>query len=176
MMEVRSDQAFPVFDTGEVGRLARFGKRQQYGSGEAIFTAGHVGPGMVILLEGIVSVLQRNGLNLGRLVGKQGPGQFVAEVSQLSGKPSLEDVFADCEVEAIVIGPHEMPTLIIEEADLGERITRALILRRVALVEAGVSGAVIVGSASSPAVIRLQNFLSRNGQPHHQFDPVRDQH
>ncbi|MGH8035686.1 MAG: hypothetical protein ACREO9_10710 [Lysobacterales bacterium] len=35
-----------------------------------------------------------------------------------------------------------MRALIIAEADLGERLVRALILRRVALIEAGASGPV----------------------------------
>jgi len=44
---------------------------------------------------------------------------------------------------------------------------RALILRRVSLIQAGASGATIIGAAGSASVLRLQNFLQRNGQPHH---------
>ena len=175
-MQLRHDQAFPVLSAGDVSRLVRFGIARRYAQGEAIFVAGQVGPGMVVLLQGSVSVVQRNALQPERLVASQGPGEFVAELSQMSGKPALEDVFADGEVEGLVIAPPALRLLIVEEAELGERITRALILRRVALIESGVSGAVIVGPASSPAVIRLQNFLTRNGQPHHHFDPVRDEH
>ena len=54
----------------------------------------------------------------------------------------------------------------VQEADLGERIMRALILRRVGLLESGASGPIIVGHADNADVLRLQNFLARNGQPH----------
>ncbi len=51
---------------------------------------------------------------------------------------------------------------------------RALILRRVALLQGGVAGAVLVGAAGAADVIRLQGFLTRNGYPHHLLDPARD--
>ena len=171
----RHEQAFPVLSPDEIGQLSRFGRPSRYAQGDALFVAGQVGPGMVILLTGTVSVLERNGLHHTRLIATQGPGEFVAEVSQLSGKPALVDALADSTVDAILIESSALLALILEEAELGEIITRALILRRVALIDAGISGAVIVGRASSPNVIRLQNFLARNGQPHHHLDPARQE-
>jgi thioredoxin reductase (NADPH) len=167
--------AFPVLAADEIDRLAKFGRPARYGSGEALFAAGLVGPGMVIVLSGVVSVLQRDGLRHVRLMASQGPGEFVAEVSQLSGKPSLMDAIADCDVEAIVIAPSALRALILEEAELGEVITRALILRRVALIDSDFTGAVVVGVASSPAVNRIRTLLTRNGQPHHHLDPTREE-
>jgi thioredoxin reductase (NADPH) len=64
--------------------------------------------------------------------------------------------------------------LLVAEAELGERIMRALILRRVGLIEAGAGGPVIVGHAASGDVLRLQGFLSRNGHPHQTLDPDTD--
>ena len=63
----------------------------------------------------------------------------------------------------------------VAEADLGERIMRALILRRVGLIQSGVGGPLIVGDDSMPDVARLQNFLARNGHPHHLVDPATDE-
>ena len=51
---------------------------------------------------------------------------------------------------------------------------RALILRRVGLIERGVGGPVIVGPVGNGDVIRLATFLSRNGHPHQRFDPETD--
>ena len=64
--------------------------------------------------------------------------------------------------------------LLIAEAELGERIMRALILRRVSLIESGVGGPVLVGSPNSGDVARIENFLTRNGYPHHLLDPATD--
>ena len=159
----------------EMSRLARFGEHRRYAAGEAIFVAGQVGPGIVIVLEGTVSVVQRDGLRRAHFMASQGPGEFIAEINQLTGKPSLCDVCADCEVHALVVEARALRSMILEEADIGERITRALILRRAALIGSGESGVVIIGSTTSPNLLRIQNFLTRNGQPHHHLDPDHDE-
>ena len=64
-----------------------------------------------------------------------GRGQFSGEVAQLSGRHGLVDGHADDDVEVVLIPPEQLRALIIAEADLGERIVRALILRRVGLIE-----------------------------------------
>jgi thioredoxin reductase (NADPH) len=51
---------------------------------------------------------------------------------------------------------------------------RALILRRVGLIETGGGGPVIIGPADDSDVLRLENFLSRNGHPHQRLDPKTD--
>ena len=70
--------------------------------------------------------------------------------------------------------PEQLRALIIAEADLGERLVRALILRRVALIESGASGPVLIGPPQSADVLRLQNFLRRNGHPYHVVDATQD--
>jgi thioredoxin reductase (NADPH) len=69
-----------------------------------------------------------------------------------------------------VIPPPRVRELMIAEADIGERIMRALILRRVGLLESGVGGPVIVGDVANRDVLRLENFLSRNGHPFQLID------
>jgi len=60
------------------------------------------------------------------------------------------------------------------EAELGERIMRALILRRMGLLEMGAGGPVIVGRAGNGDVLRLEGFLRRNGHPRQRLDPETD--
>ena len=51
---------------------------------------------------------------------------------------------------------------------------RALILRRVAIVQAGIGGPVILGRAENGDVLRLEDFLRRNGHPHQLLNPESD--
>src|SRR5439155_19130883 len=103
-----------------------------------------------------------------------GVGAFMGELAQLAGRPTLVDAHATEPVEALIIPPDKLRALLIAEAELGERIMRALILRRVGLLQTGAGGPVIVGRAENGDVLRLQGFLRRNGHPHTQLDPETD--
>lgn len=77
-------------------------------------------------------------------------------------------------VEALVIGPERLRALSVAEAETGELIMRAQILRRVSLIESGAGGPVLIGALHAPAMTRLTGFLTRNGQPHKVIDPGAD--
>lgn len=171
----RRDQMFPQLTDAEIARVRRFGTLRRYASGEKLFAAGEPGPGMFVVLKGSVTLSQRDGLGHVTLLSTSGPGQFLAELSQLSGRHALLDGVAAEDVETLLVQPEQLRALIIAEAELGERIVRALILRRVGLVAAGATGPVLIGNAYSPDVLRLQTFLKRNGYPHQVIDGKDDQ-
>jgi len=170
----RFNQMFPVLTEPEIERIARFGAVQRYVRGDRLVEAGEHGPGMFVILNGAVTVSQRDGLGRVTPIVTEQRGHFVGEVAQLSGGPALVDASADEDVEALRLLPEQLRALIIAEADLGERIVRAMILRRVGLIESGASGPVLIGGGQSPAVLRLQNFLTRNSHPHQAVDATRD--
>ena len=170
----RREQTFPELTGDEIARMRRFGEIRTYKHGERLFEAGKRGPGMFVVLAGHVALTQRDGLGHVTPIIDQGPGQFLAEVGQLSGRPALVDGHADGDVETLLIPPDRLRALLVAEANLGERIMRALILRRVSLIQGGVGGPVLIGPSNSTSVASLQNFLIRNGYPHHLLDPERD--
>lgn len=170
----RFEQMFPTFSAIEIARISKFGEPRRYKNRERIVESGKPGLGMIVVLSGHVAVTQRDGLGHVTPVIEHGPGQFLGEVGQLSGRASLVDAHAEGEVEAIVIAPERLRRLLTAEADLGERIMRALILRRVGLIQSGVGGPLLVGSAPMPDIMRLQSFLTRNAHPYHLVDPATD--
>jgi len=170
----RRHQMFPVLAEAEMARMHRFGTLQTHPSGTRLVTAGEPAPGMFVVLRGVVAVSQRDGLGRVTPIVQHGRGHFMGEVGSLSGKPSLVDGIAKEAVEVLLLGPGQLRALIIAEADLGERLVRALILRRVALIESGASGPVLIGQPGSSDVLRLQNFLRRNGEPYHLIDAQQD--
>jgi len=170
----RHEQTFPALTPEEIARMRRFGDIRTYRHGETLFETGKPGPGMFVILSGHVAIPQRDGLGHVTPVIDQGPGQFLAEIGQLSGRVALVDGHAEGDVETLLIPPERLRALLVAEADLGERIMRALILRRVNLIQGGVGGPVLIGPANSSGVVRLQGFLTRNGIPHHLLDPVAD--
>ena len=163
----RDYQRFPKLSCSDQRRMQRFGTFLKVGAGEYLVRAGQKSRGLFMLTKGHVESLQRDGLGHTAPVRIYEPGDFLAEAGTLYGAPVLVDALALEDCEGWMIPPDQLRALIIAEADLGERIMRALILRRVALIQAGLSGATLIGSAGAPSVMRLQNFLHRNGQPHH---------
>lgn len=170
----RRDQAFPTLAEADIDRMRRFGEASAYATGEYIVTSGDVAPGLIVVLSGRVDIIQDGGLGRRETIVTHGPGSFVGELAQLSARPSLVDARAAEPVKAFVIASQRLRDLMVQEANLGERIMRALILRRVGLLESATSGPIIIGPVGNADVLRLQGFLARSGQPHRVLDSDSD--
>ena len=171
VIESRFDQMFPTLEAAEIDRLQRFGERRTYPSGDRLVATGEISPGVFVVLSGEVAITQHNALGRQEPIVTHGPGAFIGELNQLSGRPSLVDARAVKPVETLVVSSPRLRDVLVAEAELGERIMRALILRRVGLLQGGVAGPLIVGRAGDAGTLRLAGFLSRNGQPHQSLDP-----
>ena len=131
----RYQETFPELTAQEIDRLRRYGSLRKYSDGEKLFEAGKISPGMFVVLKGLVALTQRDGLGHVTPIAEQGPGQFLADVGQLSTRATLVDGTAEGDVETLLIPTEGLRALLVAEAELGERIMRALILRRVALLQ-----------------------------------------
>lgn len=169
--DTRRAQMFPRLETAEIDRLRRFGQVVHAEAGAALATAGVASPGLFVVLAGRVAISRRDAHDESQPIVEHAAGQFIGEIAQLSGRPSLVDVTAITPVEALLIAPERLRAVLVAEAELGERIMRALILRRVSLIETGAGGPIIVGRAADAEVIRLSGFLARNGHPYQHLDP-----
>ena len=173
LIATRGPQMFPRLTDEELARLVRFGQPRRFSAGEMLVRVGETGPGLLLVLAGEVEVLQPGKHGGGTHIVTHGHGNFMGELAQLSGRPYLVDAKALTDVEAVAVAPERLRALLIAEAELGERIMRALILRRVGLIEAG-AGPVIIGDDADSNVLRLVNFLRRNGHPYQSLDPATD--
>src|SRR6266446_534655 len=140
--DTRRHQMFPTLESVEIERLRRFGEERAFAAGEPLAKMGEVGRGLIIVLSGKVAVSQRNRVGPATEIVTHGPGAFLGELAQLSDRPAL------------IVAPERLRALLVAEAEVGERIMRALILRRVGLLETGAGGPVIVGHAESGDVLR----------------------
>ena len=173
-LSTRRHQMYARLDEAEIERVRRFGTLQAYRPGEYLTSIGLPTRGMFVMLTGTVTVIQRDGMGNSTPIVEFGRGEFVAELGTMSGKPSLVDAVANDSVEALLMEPKQLRAFIIAEADLGERLVRAMILRRVSLIEWGITGPVLIGHPGSIDLMRLQSFLLSNGEPHRVVDFEQD--
>lgn len=172
--EARSAQLYPIFDATEVARLMRFGTERTFEAGTSISEGGTASAGILIILSGNVEVISEGLSGTPATIVRHGAGSVQGELAQLSGRPSLVSARAINTVTAIVLSTIQLHDLLMSEAVLGERIMRALILRRMLLLEQGLGGPVILGRAGDPDVLRMCGFLARNAHPYLQLDPDSD--
>jgi thioredoxin reductase (NADPH) len=174
IFDTRFDQMFPTLEPSEIERVRRFGKMRAFAAGEPLVKVGDADGCLSIVLSGQVDVTRYDSSRQRAPIVTHGCGAFLGELAQLAGRPALVDATARGSVEALIIPPDQLRALLVAEAELGERIMRALILRRVGHLETGAGGPVIVGRADNGDVLRLQNFLRNNGHPHLRLDPEVD--
>ena len=85
----RDERMFPKLTSAEIDRLLRFGQMQRYSKDQPLFVTGEIAPGMFVVKVGRVKMTRRDPLGHLAPIVERGPGDFVGEVGQLSGRPAL---------------------------------------------------------------------------------------
>jgi len=141
--------------------------------GEVLYEQGDSAASFFVVVSGELEVVRPSGA-VETLVTVHGSGQFTGEVGTLSGRRTLFRVRATKPGKVIELDRQHMLALIQSDAELGEILTRAFILRRAELVAASVGDVVLIGSTHSADTLRIKEFLMRNGHPYSYIDLERD--
>jgi len=168
LIDTRRDQMFPVLSVAQIETARRFasGEARRFAPGQLVFDVGERQAPAWLVLEGEIDVIRRDGRGREESIATEGVGQFSGEINQLAGRPSLAAGRAGPNgVTAVPFDAAHVRALVIGSADIGEIVMRALILRRVGLIELKGSGSVLIGRPGSPEIVRLEGFLTRNGYP-----------
>jgi thioredoxin reductase (NADPH) len=178
LIDDRRPQMFPVLSPAQVETARRFasGEPKRFEPGETMFDVGERDAPVWLVLAGAIDIVRRDGLGHETAITTEGPGEFSGELSQLGGRASLAAGRAGADgCTALPFDPAHLRALMVGSAELGEIVMRALILRRVGLIESSDSGSILIGSADHPDMIRLLGLLTRNGYPHAMLDPTKDE-
>ena len=168
VFDTRHEQMFPVLSPAQIEVARRFasGPPRRFEPGTVMVEVGELAAPVWLVLAGSIEAAWRDGLGHETAIGREGPGQFSGEVSQLASHTSLVVGRAGAEgCTAIPFDSAHLRALIIGSADIGEIVMRAFILRRVGLIEGDRSGSILIGHAGTPDVVRLEGFLTRNAYP-----------
>jgi thioredoxin reductase (NADPH) len=167
------EKIFPKLTPAQISRIEAHGHVRSVQSGEVLIEQGDTWVPFFVVVTGEVEIVRPFGAHE-TLVTIHSSGEFTGEVNMLSGRRSLVRARATKPSKVIELDHQQMLTLVQTDAELGEILMRAFILRRVELIAAGVGDIVLVGSTYSAGTLRIREFLMRNGHPYSYIDLERD--
>jgi thioredoxin reductase (NADPH) len=165
----RFEQIFPTLTPAQIRRIVPHGHTRTMESGQVLIEQGDRNVPFFVVVSGEAEIVRPSG-GIETLITVHGPGQFTGEVNMLSGRPTVVRMRATKAGELIELDRQHMMALVQTDAELGEILMRAFILRRVELVAAGVGDVVLIGSMHSAGTLRIKEFLMRNGHPYSYLD------
>ena len=169
----RIEKIFPKLTPAQIDRIAAHGRTRSVQPGEVLIEQGDTSVPFFVVIMGEVEIVRPFGV-YETLVTVHGSGQFTGEVNMLSGRRSLVRARATKAGKVIELDHQQLLGLLQTDAELGDILMRAFILRRVELIAAGVGDVVLIGSTYSTGTLRIKEFLMRNGHPYSYIDLERD--
>jgi thioredoxin reductase (NADPH) len=173
LARARFEQIFPKLTPTQIHRIAQQGRTRTIDRGEILYEQGDSATSFFVVITGELEVLRPSG-TVETLVTVHHSGQFTGEVGTLSGRRTMFRVRATKPSKVIELDRQHMLTLVQTDAELGEILMKAFILRRAELIAAGVGDIVLIGSTYSADTLRIKEFLMRNGHPYSYIDLEHD--
>jgi thioredoxin reductase (NADPH) len=173
LARARIEQIFPKLTLKQIRRITPHGRTRTTKRGEVLYEQGYSAAPFFVVVSGELEVLRPSGA-VETLVAVHHSGQFTGEVSTLSGRRTMFRVRVTKPGKVIEVDRRHMLTLVQTDAELGEILMRAFILRRAELITAGVGDIILIGSTHSANTLRIKEFLMRNGHPYSNIDLEQD--
>jgi thioredoxin reductase (NADPH) len=175
IIKSRIEHVFPKLTSAQMNRITARGHMRSVHTGEVLVEQGDSNIPFFVVVSGELEVIRPSSGAVDILVTMHDSGGFTGEVNMLSGHRSIVRIHATKPSQVIQLDRQNMMNLLQSDAELGEIIMRAFILRRVDLVASGTGDVVLIGSSNSSGTFRIKEFLIRNGHPYSYIDLERDQ-
>jgi thioredoxin reductase (NADPH) len=176
LLETRRAQMFPTLTPAQVARIERHSTRYATTAGEILVDVGAEPRGIFIVAAGTVEVLlpfssdvrskECEWASLNLLT----PGDFSGEMTTLRGAAGLVRLRVREPGTVLQMSLDDLRLVVQNDAELSELFMRAFILRRMGILESGLSDVIVLGSSRSGDTLRIREFLTRNGRPYVNVD------
>ena len=167
-------EAFPLLTPAQIERLRPHGKLRHVEAGEVLFEPGDSNVPVYVVLSGGLEILQPCPKD-GRSLVTHVPGSITGEFAVISGQRALLRGRVIASGEFLQIASGEFRAIIAKDAELGDILMKAYILRRLLLISEEASNVLVLGSLNCANTLRLREFLGRNGYPYKFIDLDTDQ-
>ena len=164
---------FPRLTKAEIARVAAHGRARAISVGDVLVEVGAKVVPFFIVVTGEIQVFQPSG-DTEQQIATLAAAQFSGESNMITGRRSLVRLRVSQPGEVIELDRERLLALVQTDAELGEILMRAFILRRVEFIARGLGDVVLIGSTHCAGTLRVKEFLIRNGHPHTYIDLDRD--
>jgi thioredoxin reductase (NADPH) len=151
---------FPKLTDAQVQMLSRYGEVHAIEAGDVLWGQGESSYDVMVVLEGLVSVVTNSGPEARELV-VQRAGDLMVELNLFTGQGSEAEGVVRKSGSVLAIPADEFRALIGRELEFGDFVLQTLFRRRQALERLAL-GVRIVGSRFDPDTQRLREFAIRN--------------
>jgi thioredoxin reductase (NADPH) len=169
--QTRREDMFPKLTEAHIARLRPLGDERTLSDGEVLWEQGDRHVPFHVVLAGRVGIYAR--ADEEPIVVHE-PGEFTGDVDILSARRTVVLARAHGATRVLRIEADRLHALLQTDAELGELLLGAFILRRVELISGSMGGLMLIGSHLCHATLPLQEFLTRNGLPFRFLDVDRD--
>ncbi len=170
----REPQIYPHLSDEMAGRITAYGQQERLAGGTIVFERGQRGVDFFLVVDGAIEILDTDAHEDAHVITRHEAGQFTGELDLFNDREILVTGRAAADTTVIRVRRADFRRLVSAEADIGEIMMRAFILRRTGLLRHAQGGVVIVGSGHAAHTLALMTFLTRNGYPHRLLDTEED--
>ena len=127
------DHVFPTLTNSHLERMARLGQKRAVRRDDVLVTEGQRQAPFFVVQTGELRIVRPAGGSGESLVGTLRAGQFTGELNMFSNHRALMQIRASEDGEVIELDHAHVQSLVQGDAELGDILMRAFILRRVEL-------------------------------------------
>ncbi|MFN8664329.1 MAG: FAD-dependent oxidoreductase [Thermomicrobiales bacterium] len=168
--EYLSQVAFPTLTDEQIELLTPLGEIRKTAVDDVLFSSGKFPIMMVVVLSGRTEVVDSSD-GVERTITSTGPGQFVGELTLLTGQKP----FASCIVreagEVLLIPVETVQRIVATMPSISDIFVTAFAARRQLLLQVAGASLTLIGNSSSPDVLHYEEFVHRNRIPHRWLAP-----
>ncbi len=171
----REAQIYPHLTQELIDRVRQYGGGETLAANTLLFERGQRGVDFFLVIGGAVEIFETDEHGTEHLVTRHEAGQFTGELDLFNDREILVSGRAAEDSRVIRVCRADFRKMVSAEADIGEIMMRAFILRRTGFIRHAQGGVVIVGSGHAAHTVALEVFLTRNGYPHRLLDTDTDE-
>ena len=170
---LRGAQTFPRLGADMLARIAPLGSEEAVPAGRHLYRRGERSVDFFVVLDGEINVCNEDAAEAPPVVVLRA-GQFTGETNLFNDRQSLVSLCAAVDSRVLRVPRATFRRLTAAEPDIGELVTRAVILRRMGFLRHGHGSVTVLGDGHGRETLRLQRFLERNYYPHRLLDTAGD--